>query len=533
MSPATAAAILTDDLTVLEQYATSRDPRAFELLVHRYQAMVLATCRRVVGQQIDAEDATQETFLKLAQNAGRIRSNAAAWLHACALRTSIDLLRRRGSQGRVERAVGAELDASVAQPEDPTWSEIKPLLDRALSQLDETDRDLIVNRFLVGRSEAEMAREAGVNPGTMNRRIDRALERLRLKLRAAGLVVAGVATLGAALGHGLGGPVTPALTSAIMEVGLSGLATATVAGGLSLGVKLTAAALASVVGVASIGGLAYLGGGNPVGLVLGTTASAASADHSRPTKAQTGLKVTSMLVDGHRESYAVSDGREFTLRANPPRGSPIEVKLRIDSAEGSGNQINGKFTILAADGFPKDEGMFKDVVGKSCDGVVDIDDDLMKIHIMPPADPATGKPPPNSLFLGWGGFRVAAKQIPPAADAPIPQLAGEWTQGSDFNLTVDAQDISLTDGDFVAMRYRVLDWEAGPNYAKVQTICSRHYDGARVGERTKLLVRRDPNGWTFAVYDGTDRTKLNEWPSGFEPKKGEWIRVISFKEGKK
>ena len=92
-----------EDHAALARYASTGDPTAFEVLVHRYQSMVLATCRRTLRNDSDAEDATQEAFLKLAQHAGSITSNAAAWLHACALRASLDLLRKRGSTRRVEQ----------------------------------------------------------------------------------------------------------------------------------------------------------------------------------------------------------------------------------------------------------------------------------------------------------------------------------------------------------------------------------------------------------------------------------------------
>ena len=86
-----------DDILFLRRYASEGDARAFEAVAMRYAGMVMATCRRVLASEADAEEAAQETFLKLARHAGRIRSNAAAWLHACAMRTSVDLVRRRGA----------------------------------------------------------------------------------------------------------------------------------------------------------------------------------------------------------------------------------------------------------------------------------------------------------------------------------------------------------------------------------------------------------------------------------------------------
>lgn len=87
------------DADALARYASKRDPRAFEVLVLRYQAMVVHTCRRVMTSQADAEDGAQETFLKLARRAGEIRSNVAAWLFACALRTKASFPRICRSTG--------------------------------------------------------------------------------------------------------------------------------------------------------------------------------------------------------------------------------------------------------------------------------------------------------------------------------------------------------------------------------------------------------------------------------------------------
>ncbi|MFN9974089.1 MAG: sigma-70 family RNA polymerase sigma factor, partial [Phycisphaerae bacterium] len=122
-----------------------------------------------------------------------------------------------------------DVDAQTSDDVERTWREIKPLLDDAIAALDESDRDLIVSRFLVGRPQVEMAREAGVNPGTMHRRIDAALERLRKELSQRGVAPAiGVAgasmgvvgasntSLAAALGHAAAAPVSASLTSSLM-----------------------------------------------------------------------------------------------------------------------------------------------------------------------------------------------------------------------------------------------------------------------------------------------------------------------------
>jgi DNA-directed RNA polymerase specialized sigma24 family protein len=61
------------DNELLRRYSSQRDSAALELVIWRYGAMVLATCRRLLGSGPDAEDAFQATFLVLIQKARSVR----------------------------------------------------------------------------------------------------------------------------------------------------------------------------------------------------------------------------------------------------------------------------------------------------------------------------------------------------------------------------------------------------------------------------------------------------------------------------
>jgi DNA-directed RNA polymerase specialized sigma24 family protein len=78
------------DAQLLERFVCRHDEAAFELLVWRHEKMVLSTCRRVVRNLHDAEDAFQATFMALARKAGSIskRESIAAWLHKVAYRVA-------------------------------------------------------------------------------------------------------------------------------------------------------------------------------------------------------------------------------------------------------------------------------------------------------------------------------------------------------------------------------------------------------------------------------------------------------------
>src|SRR5690349_9761922 len=76
------------DCDLLERFVARRDEEAFVLLLQRHGAMVLQVCRRIRGNEHDAEDIFQATFLLLARKAGSIRKreSVASWLHGVAHR---------------------------------------------------------------------------------------------------------------------------------------------------------------------------------------------------------------------------------------------------------------------------------------------------------------------------------------------------------------------------------------------------------------------------------------------------------------
>src|SRR5438270_1725623 len=74
----------------LRRFADDRDEAAFEALVSRHGPMVLGTCRRMLADPLDVEDAFQATFLVLARRAGSIQDGdrLGPWLHGVARRVA-------------------------------------------------------------------------------------------------------------------------------------------------------------------------------------------------------------------------------------------------------------------------------------------------------------------------------------------------------------------------------------------------------------------------------------------------------------
>ena len=93
------------DRELLAQFSVQGNETAFRVLMDRYGTMVLRVCKRILGNDQDAEDAYQATFFVLASKAGseRWQDSVATWLHRLAVCTARNA--RRAEQRRRLRAV--------------------------------------------------------------------------------------------------------------------------------------------------------------------------------------------------------------------------------------------------------------------------------------------------------------------------------------------------------------------------------------------------------------------------------------------
>ena len=104
-----AAAVPTDgpeERLRLVAAARAGDLAAFDLLMRQYQRLVLVTALRLLGNMEDAQDASQEVFLRFFRNLGKLEraGNLTGWLYRVTINVCHDLRRRRPAEAPVEEA---------------------------------------------------------------------------------------------------------------------------------------------------------------------------------------------------------------------------------------------------------------------------------------------------------------------------------------------------------------------------------------------------------------------------------------------
>src|SRR5947207_14666629 len=106
------------DAILLETFAADGDEHAFSEIVRRYGSFVYATCYRVLQNRAKAEEAAQETFLKLVRKPNAVRTSLGGWLYKAASQQAIDASRSESSRKRRDAIYAA------APKEASTWAEI-------------------------------------------------------------------------------------------------------------------------------------------------------------------------------------------------------------------------------------------------------------------------------------------------------------------------------------------------------------------------------------------------------------------------
>jgi RNA polymerase sigma-70 factor (ECF subfamily) len=187
------------DTAQLIRNAQAGDLDAFNTLVIAHQDQVYSLALRFMGQRPAAEDATQEAFLRAYRAIRTFKGDRfRAWLLAIVANACRDELRRqRRRPTHSLDARGPDDDSPAFDPPDPgptpedgaMNSELRAALERALLQLPEDWRLIVVLSDIHGLSYQEVAQVASLPVGTVKSRLSRARGRLRDILMATGELV--------------------------------------------------------------------------------------------------------------------------------------------------------------------------------------------------------------------------------------------------------------------------------------------------------------------------------------------------------
>jgi RNA polymerase sigma-70 factor (ECF subfamily) len=172
-------AALSDSLLI--QRVKSGDISSFELLFHRHYDRVYGLLFRLLGNRDEAEDITQEVFLKLYRQplSGNKEHNVGGWLYRVATNMAYNHIRSRTRLWRRNRwLLPDETDSTVDPSAQAALEETKAGVRAALSQLSQRQTQLLILREM-GMSYAELAEVCEVSPGSIGTLLARAAEAFR------------------------------------------------------------------------------------------------------------------------------------------------------------------------------------------------------------------------------------------------------------------------------------------------------------------------------------------------------------------
>lgn len=188
--------VSSEDIRLIVQAAQNGDDEAFELLVRIYEKKTYAMARGLAGNDSDAQDMTQEAFVKLYTNLKSFHweSSFNTWFYRLVHNAAIDFIRKRkrretasldepyqSGDGEMQIDVA---DTGVTPSEQAEKEELSRIVARSLQQLSEEQRTILVMRDMQDASYEEIAERLACPIGTVKSRIFRARAALKDKVLA-------------------------------------------------------------------------------------------------------------------------------------------------------------------------------------------------------------------------------------------------------------------------------------------------------------------------------------------------------------
>src|SRR3954465_12059118 len=166
-----------EDAELLSQFVRRKSEAAFRRLVERHGVLVYSAAMRQVGNSALAEDVTQVVFILLARKAEKLPEDVVltGWLYRTTRHVASKALR---SERRRRKREQEAFEMQTLEQHDQ-WKDVAPCLDDAMTKLGKVDRDAVLLRFFQNRSLREVGETLGMTEDTAQKRVGRAVEKLR------------------------------------------------------------------------------------------------------------------------------------------------------------------------------------------------------------------------------------------------------------------------------------------------------------------------------------------------------------------
>jgi RNA polymerase sigma factor (sigma-70 family) len=363
---------MSDDAALLHRYVNEGSETAFRELVERHIQLVTATARRMVaGDAHLAQDVTQLVFTDLARQAKSLPRDVVlgGWLHRHTCFTAAKAV-RAASRRRARERTAKEMHSLNASPaQDAQWRQLAPVLDEALNRLAAADRDAIVLRYFERRDLSSIGVALGISDDTAQKRIGRALDKLRGILLSRGVTFS-TALLATTLDAGAKTPMPASLVASVSTTALHSAAHATgftlaslksmITSKLTLGLATTflVASAAIIVVIAqqnpaqpSLPSFSIQAAAPAVQPAAPVAPPAAHAPYTAPSNNNTPAVSQFLGVGGAADSI----GTDVTDNASPGGSLSFDVMSRIPPGSGgmswvSASRENGMAVVTFPDG---------------------------------------------------------------------------------------------------------------------------------------------------------------------------------------
>lgn len=247
---------MPEDLELLRRYADRQSEDAFAELVRRHLDFVYAVAlRQVAGDAHLAADVAQVVFTTLARKAATLtgRPVLAGWLYRTTQYAAIDVVRAEARRRAREQEAQTMHELSTNDPADREWENLRPLLDRAIGELGDADRDAVVLRFFNECSFAEIGARLRLTENAARMRVQRALDKLHADLSRHGCTST-AAALAVALANAPGVAAPAGLAASVTGAALQATAGATTAFATFMSASKLQIGIAGAVLAAGVGG---------------------------------------------------------------------------------------------------------------------------------------------------------------------------------------------------------------------------------------------------------------------------------------